>query len=357
MATKIEPDKITRNPKKIDANSRSAPSNVVKCVQVLASLKLTATLLAMSVFIVLAAAGLILVYGMLYLIHWRKSALPCQPMPTWGWWAIGIWPIMWILAWTRFSWFAGLQSYTFAPLWLSFIVVINALTFQRSGRCLLTHERGYLIKLFLFSALFWWYFEFLNRFVQNWYYAGLAPGGPLLYISSSTIAFATVLPGVISMCELLATFPQFATSHYRRQFRFKPMPVAFIMLLMATIGLLLIGIYPNALFPLLWMAPLLLIVALQLLTGHDNLLSACARGEWYRLSIPMLAALICGCFWELWNFYSMAVWHYALPYVDRFHLFEMPILGYAGYLPFVLECMAVSQLLRRTKPPVQPDSR
>ena len=59
-----------------------------------------------------------------------------------------------------------------------------------------------------------------------------------------------------------------------------------------------------------------------------------------------LAALICGFFWELWNGYSLAKWIYAVPYVHRFPLFEMPILGYAGYLPFGLECAVVAQLIR-----------
>ena len=57
-----------------------------------------------------------------------------------------------------------------------------------------------------------------------------------------------------------------------------------------------------------------------------------------------LAALICGWFWELWNVRSLAHWEYSIPFVDRFHLFDMPILGYAGYLPFGLECLAVADL-------------
>jgi len=40
------------------------------------------------------------------------------------------------------------------------------------------------------------------------------------------------------------------------------------------------------------------------------------------------------------------LWIYSIPYIDRFHLFEMPILGYSGYLPFGLECAVVSELLR-----------
>lgn len=57
-----------------------------------------------------------------------------------------------------------------------------------------------------------------------------------------------------------------------------------------------------------------------------------------------LAALICGVFWELWNFCSLAHWEYTVPFVQRFELFHMPLLGYAGYLPFGLECLAVADL-------------
>ena len=61
-----------------------------------------------------------------------------------------------------------------------------------------------------------------------------------------------------------------------------------------------------------------------------------------------LAALVCGGFWEMWNTYSLAKWVYAVPFVNRFHLFEMPVLGYGGYLPFGLECAAVVALLPAT---------
>ena len=56
--------------------------------------------------------------------------------------------------------------------------------------------------------------------------------------------------------------------------------------------------------------------------------------------VPALAALTCGFFWETWNYFSLARWTYAIPFVQRFHLFEMPVLGYGGYLPFGLMCLA-----------------
>ena len=58
-----------------------------------------------------------------------------------------------------------------------------------------------------------------------------------------------------------------------------------------------------------------------------------------------MASLLCGLFWELWNLRSLAHWSYAIPFVDRFHLFAMPLLGYAGYVPFGLECLVVADLV------------
>ena len=73
-----------------------------------------------------------------------------------------------------------------------------------------------------------------------------------------------------------------------------------------------------------------------------DLLTPIGKGDWRSIWLPAMAALICGFFWEMWNFKSLAHWEYSVPFVQRFHVFEMPVLGYAGYLPFGLECMVVS---------------
>ena len=61
--------------------------------------------------------------------------------------------------------------------------------------------------------------------------------------------------------------------------------------------------------------------------------------------IGYLAALLCGIFLETWNYHSLAKWVYTVPFVHRFKIFEMPMLGYAGYLPLGLECVTVGLLL------------
>jgi hypothetical protein len=106
-----------------------------------------------------------------------------------------------------------------------------------------------------------------------------------------------------------------------------------------------IGIWPDYLFSLLWLSPLLIIVAVQSLMGERHILSGISNGDWRLVISSASAALFCGLFWEMWNYYSLAKWEYSVPYVDRFHIFEMPLLGYAGYLPFGLECAMIGMLL------------
>ncbi len=284
------------------------------------------------------------------------SSAPALPpsarrFPGWGWLGLIGGATAWALAWTRFAWFTPLQSFTFSPLWFSYIIVINALVHRRTGQCMLTHRPGYLLQLFAASATFWWLFEYLNRFVQNWYYVGLGALTPLEYFLFATLPFSTVLPAVMGTYELLAAYPRL----YAGLTGFGSVPainarrtMIFVCAASAA-GLAGIGIWPDYLFPLLWLAPLGLLASLQSLTGRPTLLADLGHGDWRRIILLALSALICGFFWELWNYYSLAKWVYAVPFVGRFHIFEMPILGYAGYLPFGLECALIADWLAGRK--------
>ncbi len=269
--------------------------------------------------------------------------------PWWGWIGVLTGLIMWALAWTRFPWFSIFQSHAFAPLWLSYVVVINGLTYKRDGRCMMIDRPGFFLLLFPVSAGFWWFFEYLNRFVQNWHYI-VADYGPWEYFCYSTLSFSTVLPAVLGTREwmfgfswLEKGFGEFAVVRPSC-----PRVLAWTVLGISGAGLAGIGVWPDYLFPLLWVSPLLIIISLQTLAGESHVLSGVARGDWRLVIFSSLAALFCGLFWEMWNYYSLAKWEYTIPFVDRYQLFEMPILGYAGYLPFGLECAAIGEIMGST---------
>ena len=266
--------------------------------------------------------------------------------PTWGWFGLGFGAVTWVLAWSRFPWFSSLQSYTFTPLWLSFIIVINALTVRRKGSCLIIKQTALFLALFPASALFWWTFEYFNRFVRNWYYLEVDRVSAFEYGIHASICFSTVLPAVYSVYASLSSFPglQRIFSHGPPlRLRYKA-EMAFLLLPASAASFFFIGLYPHILYPLLWSGSLLTWIALNYLARTPIDFGGIENGDWRYLFTWALAALFCGFFWEMWNFYSHAKWVYSVPYFQAFHIFEMPLLGYTGYLPFGLECACVIQV-------------
>jgi hypothetical protein len=292
----------------------------------------------------LPALGALALYAVALARARPRAAPAARGFPWWGWAGLALAALGWVLAWSGAAqpeW----RRHTFTPLWLGYIVAMNALAFRRSGRSPLTHETGWLLALFPASAVFWWLFEYLNRYVGNWYYTGIADAGDWDYFLQGTLPFSTVLPAVASTRAWLATFPRLEALSLPTVRGHGAL--AWAALAVGTLALLGIGLWPEALFAALWLAPLLVLAGLQKLVAGGSLFAPLARGEWRPVLLPAAAALVCGFFWELWNWGSSAQWHYSVPYVQRFHLFEMPLLGYAGYLPFGVECALAADLVAR----------
>ena len=63
-----------------------------------------------------------------------------------------------------------------------------------------------------------------------------------------------------------------------------------------------------------------------------------------------LGVLLTGFFWEMWNFHSYPKWVYHVAWGNGLHIFEMPLLGYGGYIPFALELYALKNFFWPTGP-------
>jgi hypothetical protein len=290
-------------------------------------------------------AGPLLLQGLVVRGGIMNRNPPAGRFPWWGYAGLLLVLAAWVLAWTRFDWFASLQKHTFAPLWIAYIIIINALTLRRTGTCMLTGRPLQFAALFVLSGVFWWYFEYLNRFVQNWYYVNVAGFTPFEYFLFATIPFCTVLPAVLGTFEYLRSFEGFGRGWDDGAFLNleHPRRVAAVTLIFLGGGLAAIGIWPDYLFPLLWISPLAVMTSLRAMAGRRTIFYELRLGRWRTVCLLALSALICGGFWEMWNYYSYARWVYAVPFVQAFHIFEMPLLGYAGYLPFGLECAVIAE--------------
>ena len=120
----------------------------------------------------------------------------------------------------------------------------------------------------------------------------------------------------------------------------------------------LVMLFPRYCFPLLWVGIVFILDPLIYERDRNaSLLGQAAQGSYARLLRLMLAGLLCGVLWEFWNYWSGAKWIYTIPLFDFWKVFEMPLVGFLGFMPFALECYLLWQLLLLVRRSVKPDRR
>jgi hypothetical protein len=98
----------------------------------------------------------------------------------------------------------------------------------------------------------------------------------------------------------------------------------------------------------LWLGFVFLLDPLNDRLGLPSLFADWRRGRYGRSVALMAGGAICGLLWEFWNYWAIAKWTYNLPFLgslEGIRYFEMPVLGFAGFLPFALECWVMTQTL------------
>jgi len=266
----------------------------------------------------------------------EKSKLPLH-----GWIGFSFVVLFWILNWML----TGPRTHWgFFPLWLGYCLAIDGLVYWRTGTSLLTRSPRKYIGLFIVSAPVWWIFELLNLRTQNWTYIGAEIFTPLQYVFWTTLSFTTVVPAVFGSAEFFASFAFVK--------RLKPglrigtdqrTTVAFFVVGWLMLALLLI--FPKIFFGFIWLSVYFILEPLNVWLGNRSLANWTAKGDWRPVISLWLGVLLTAFFWEMWNYYAYPKWIYHVPIADWLHIFEMPLLGYGGYLPFALELYALYHLM------------
>lgn len=261
--------------------------------------------------------------------------------PLHGWLGLALVVLFWILNWSL----PGVRTHWgFFPLWLGYCLTVDALVFLRTRTSLLTRSWRRYIGLFLASAPCWWLFEVLNLRTQNWLYQGVEQFTPLAYALLTTISFTTVVPAVFGSAELFASF-----DFVRRMGRGlvirpdRPTTLGFFAAGWMMLALMLA--WPRLFFPFMWLSVYFILEPLNLWLGNRSLAQHTGQGDWRPVIALWLGVLLTAFFWEMWNYYSYPRWIYQIPWGNWLHVFEMPLLGYGGYLPFALELFALYHLL------------
>ena len=247
------------------------------------------------------------------------------------------WPLNWTLPGAR-------TAYLFFPLWLGYILIVDALVFSRNGSSLWTRSRRDFILLFVLSAPAWWLFEIINNRTGNWQYLGADGFTPLENRLLCTLSFSTVMPAVFETAELVRTFrwvkslrPWIRVPDTQRVNQ--GLFVAGVIMVIATL------LWPKFFYPCVWISLVLILEPVNRWLGRRRLLQWLEQGDWRPVISLSLGALICGFFWEMWNEWSWPRWIYHTPGAGFLHVFQMPLLGYGGYIPFALELFALKNFI------------
>jgi hypothetical protein len=267
----------------------------------------------------------------------KRLEVARSKLPLHGWFGLGLVVLCWVLNWTLMG---ARTHWVFFPLWLGYCLTIDGLVFWRTGTSLLTRSRRKYVGLFLVSAPVWWIFELLNIHTRNWTYLGVEIFSPLEYAFWTTLNFTVVIPAVFGSAEFFASFD--FVKRLQRGLVIgtdKKTTLTFFALGWIMLGLLLI--WPRTFFPFIWLSLYFILEPINFWLGNRSLAHWTQHGDWRPIIALWLGVLLTAFFWEMWNYYSYPKWIYNVPWGDWLHVFEMPLVGYGGYLPFALELYAI----------------
>ena len=260
-----------------------------------------------------------------------------------GWVGLALLLVSEILMFRRVEFFAVY----FTPLaWTGYILILDAWLQRRRGRSWMASNPGLFIVMLVYSVIVWALFEAYNLIMNNWYYVGL-PESMALRITGYVWAFATIFPGILYTSELIDSFGVF------RRVKLRPATISprtlvawFVVGLIFVVGPLLTPPHvARYLIAPVWVGYVLVLDPVLGLAGGESLFVRLRNGDIQKLLSLFLAGLVCGILWEFWNYWAGTKWIYNVPYLQRPKVFEMPLAGFLGFMPFAVEVYAFWQLL------------
>jgi hypothetical protein len=264
---------------------------------------------------------------------------PMKKFPVHGWTGLGLVAVFWMLNWSL----DGLRTqWAFFPLWLGYCLTIDALVLVRTGTSLFSRSQKKYIGLFIASAPAWWLFELANWRLQNWHYAGSETFSAFQFWFWATINFTTVIPAVFGSAELISSFLKKPIKGPKLR-PTKAITTGFFLSGWAMLAVMIA--WPRIFFPFIWISLYFILEPINIWSGRRSLIEWIKDGNWQPAVALWLGILLTAFFWEMWNYLSYPKWVYSVPWGNWFHIFEMPLPGYGGYLPFALELFAMYHLL------------
>jgi hypothetical protein len=236
----------------------------------------------------------------------------------------------------------------FTPvMWTGYIMLMDAVVCRARGSSLLSSHGLEFLLLAIISIGSWAIFEGYNVLLKNWTYVGL-PDNMLERYAGYAWAFATISPGMFVTYEVLDIYlPGESPAEQRRL----PNGVFAGFVIFGLASLVVPLVWPSTwMTPLVWVGFAFFLDPINGRLGDRSFLSEFFTGRFRSMPVMFLAGAMCGLLWEFWNYWATSKWHYEVPYLGHIKLFEMPVLGFLGFMPFAVESFAIYIFVRRFIP-------
>ncbi|MDH3215477.1 MAG: hypothetical protein OEN01_04190 [Candidatus Krumholzibacteria bacterium] len=236
----------------------------------------------------------------------------------------------------------------FTPImWTGYILFVDGIIRRRRGTSLISKYPREFLMLAVISIGSWVIFEGYNVVLKNWRYVGLPENMVVRYIGYAW-SFATISPGMFVTYELLEVMlPGAGRVEHPRLSN----GVFYGFVAGGLICLIVPLVWPSThMSPLVWIGFAFFLDPINGRLGERSFLSEFFTGRYRSMLIMFLAGLVCGILWEFWNYWATTKWEYNVPYLGHIKVFEMPILGFLGFLPFAVESYAIYVFVRRLVP-------
>jgi hypothetical protein len=236
----------------------------------------------------------------------------------------------------------------FTPIqWTGLILFLDGLHKRHTGTSWIADYPGEFFVLCLISIGSWLIFEWYNLFLQNWTYLNL-PDNLLERYFGFAWAFATVSPG---MFLILLNLDDLIPGKDPERSPRLPDVLFYPFVLFGIACLVVPLLWPSTwMTPLVWMGFAFFLDPIVGRMGGRSILAEFFTGHLRSMPLFFLAGLIAGLLWEFWNYWAITKWKYDVPYWGQVKLFEMPVLGFLGFMPFIIESYAIYQFVRMLIP-------
>ncbi len=239
----------------------------------------------------------------------------------------------------------------FTPLvWTGYVLLVDSLTSSLKGEALLSARPRRFFSLTFWSVPLWLIFEAYNLRLHNWKYIGL-PENIVVLGLGFVWSFATIWPAIFETAALVEALGIFQQANRPRSCVKSSTRLALLVCGLAFV------VVPAAappgiaqyLFGAVWIGFILFLDPLNDRWNGFSFLRTFEAGETAPFWNFITAGWICGILWEFWNYWAGAKWIYIFPMGQAWKVFEMPLAGYLGFLPFALECKVMYELLQTLK--------